>query len=79
MKVSRFLTAWLDFGIIFPTINGIRKIPKSRKSAFWSRASASLSPVTKSMECRFTKNPPIPPQAYKGTLNMIGLNSNVRF
>jgi hypothetical protein len=30
-----------------------------------------------SMECRFTQNPPIPPQAYEGALNMIGLNIGI--
>ena len=68
------------FRDIFPTINGIRKIPKSRKSAFLVNPSIGFVIAGhQSMECRFTKNPPIPPQAYKGTLNMIGLNSNVRF
>jgi Protein of unknown function (DUF992) len=27
-----------------------------------------------SMECRFIQNPPIPPEAYVGALNMVGLN-----
>jgi ABC-type amino acid transport substrate-binding protein len=30
-----------------------------------------------SMECRFTQNSPIPPQAYEGALNMIGLNIGI--
>ena len=30
-----------------------------------------------SMECRFTQNPPLPPQAYEGALNMIGLNIGI--
>jgi hypothetical protein len=30
-----------------------------------------------SMECRFTQNAPIPPQAYEGALNMIGLNIGI--
>ena len=30
-----------------------------------------------SMECTFTQNAPIPPQAYAGALNMIGLNIGI--
>jgi hypothetical protein len=30
-----------------------------------------------SMECTFTQNAPIPPQAYYGALNMIGLNIGI--
>jgi hypothetical protein len=30
-----------------------------------------------SMECTFTQNAPIPPQAYQGALNMIGLNIGI--
>src|SRR6201999_2851131 len=30
-----------------------------------------------SMECRFTENPPFPPQAYEGALNTIGLDIGV--
>jgi Protein of unknown function (DUF992) len=30
-----------------------------------------------SMECRFTQNPPHPPQAYEGALNMVGLNIGI--
>src|SRR4029077_5893316 len=30
-----------------------------------------------SMECTFTQTPPIPPQAYGGALNMIGLNIGI--
>src|SRR5437667_8803307 len=30
-----------------------------------------------SMECRFTQNPPFPPQAYEGALNTIGLDLGV--
>jgi Protein of unknown function (DUF992) len=30
-----------------------------------------------SMECTFTQNAPIPPQAYHGALNMIGLNIGI--
>ena len=29
------------------------------------------------MECRFTQNPPLPPQAYEGALNMVGLNIGI--
>jgi Protein of unknown function (DUF992). len=30
-----------------------------------------------SMECTFTQNAPLPPQAYQGALNMIGLNIGI--
>lgn len=30
-----------------------------------------------SMECRFTQNPPIPPQAYEGALNTVGIDLGV--
>jgi hypothetical protein len=30
-----------------------------------------------SMECRFTQNPPFPPQAYEGALNTIGIDLGV--
>ena len=30
-----------------------------------------------SMQCLFTQNPPLPPQAYEGALNMAGLNAGV--
>ena len=29
------------------------------------------------MECRFTQNGPFPPQAYEGSLNMVGLNIGI--
>lgn len=30
-----------------------------------------------SMECRFTQNPPFPPQAYEGALNTVGLDLGI--
>jgi Protein of unknown function (DUF992) len=30
-----------------------------------------------SMECRFTQNPPLPPQAYEGALNTVGIDIGV--
>ena len=30
-----------------------------------------------SMECRFTQNPPFPPQAYEGALNTVGIDLGV--
>jgi hypothetical protein len=30
-----------------------------------------------SMECRFTQNPPFPPQAYEGALNTIGIDIGI--
>ena len=30
-----------------------------------------------SMECRFTQNPPFPPQAYEGALNTVGLDVGI--
>jgi hypothetical protein len=30
-----------------------------------------------SMQCRFTQNPPLPPQIYEGAINMVGLNIGI--
>src|SRR5256884_9678409 len=30
-----------------------------------------------SMECRFNQNPPLPPQAYEGALNTVGIDLGV--
>ena len=62
-------------------------VPADAQSAKWTQAGMLRCVVNpsigfiiaghQSMECNFTPNGPLPPQAYQGALNMLGLNIGI--
>jgi hypothetical protein len=87
--MAKHIRALMQAAIVVGSLCGLTAAPTEAQSqaASWTqigmltcRLNPSIGFVIfghQSMECRFTQNPPFPPQAYEGALNTIGIDIGI--
>ena len=82
------LRALVQTVLVISASNGLTADPaKAQTPATWTQVgmlTCKLNPSIgfvifghQSMECRFNQNPPLPPQAYEGALNTVGIDLGI--
>src|ERR1700690_114007 len=86
--MMRYVRALVQTALAISVFCGLTMgFAKAQTPANWTQVgmlSCKLNPSIgfvifghQSMECRFTQNPPFPPQAYEGALNTVGIDLGI--